>query len=439
MSIETLKSARHPVGNSVMGAISTRISQHSVQNTVLLVSVLISLDMQFNAGIGTYVFVDFFFPLLLAPLFFYSRFNRLRLGWEPAIALLPWLTVEVTATSYRTLDPHWFWGFSARFAMSILFAVAVRNTDGLKAAFFAALMTVPMSLYGAYQVATNGFGPLYPILNPHYLDRPWQSRATGFFTSDNLFGGFCAVLLPFLIVIAIRAQRRIVRVASTCVAAFCMLGLLESGSHGAALGFAVGMLYMMYFFPLSLGKKIGIVVAIGMAFGIGVIAGYAPALRLLNLNETTTVGPRLLLAATAVAMFLRHPLIGVGLTNFGQLVGGMTNNISFVGLSAHDSFLNQLAEGGVLGFVLFFGPIFYLLYKNIRASRRSPVALASASALLIFLAHGATDYLLGEPQYLYLFMLVIGTSCSVYDMSRVKRVTPIENEGYIRRDSRTLR
>jgi hypothetical protein len=382
----------------------------------MLVSFLIALDLQFDAGLGTYIYIDFFFPFLLLPFFVGAWRMKLKLGWEPCIIVLPWLVYAVLTTAYRPLNPHWFWGFSARFVMSLLYAVAIRNTDGLQNIFALSLTLVPMSTYGIYQVVIDDPGFLSRIINPHFTDRDWMSRATGFFYSENMFGSFCAILLPFLFLLAARAEKGATRFAAAILIVFGLVGLGASASRGAVAGLACAAIYWFVASAMPLRRKLLMLSLIVVTISVAAASNLSSIYRLLHVNEAESVATRLVLSAAAVQMFLAHPMIGVGFTNFGELVGGWTNDPGLVGLAAHDTYLHLLAENGSLGFLCFFVPLFYLFYRNLKNAGRYPLAMASAAAWIVFFVHCVTDYLIGEAQYLYLLMLLIGISCNVFDI-----------------------
>jgi O-antigen ligase len=185
-----------------------------------------------------------------------------------------------------------------------------------------------------------------------------------------------------------------------------VLGLLSSGSRGALLGVGVALLLLLVIGKT--GRRIRLIVAIAGLCGILAIAtlNVLPLERIGVLDYYAIQG-RLTLYEAAFLLFLQHPVIGVGTTNFGQLLPSVTVwNLDLV--AAHNTYLQVLAENGVIGFFLFFIPLYYLLYRNSQAARNSTVALASALGLSVILVHGLTDYLLGGPQYTSMFAVVLG-------------------------------
>lgn len=75
---------------------------------------------------------------------------------------------------------------------------------------------------------------------------------------------------------------------------------------------------------------------------------------------------------------------------------------------AHNTYLQILAETGLIGFALFYGPLVYFLWRAWRA-RLIPIAFAGACALVFWFVQGLVDYDLTEsPPSLLLLLTVIG-------------------------------
>lgn len=378
----------------------------STTRWVVIIAFFTSLDLQFQFAPNKFLFLDLFFLFPFIPFFWGALKRTIRLNWIPAM-LLPWLVFEIVTTASRSQSPYLFWGLSLRILLALGFAVVVASIDPTPAIIALGATLVPMTIYGLYQIQVDGFGPLYTILNPHFLNRNWGGRATGFFFSDNMFGGFCAILVPMLISIGISAKRRNTRLLCYIFAATGVLGTLASGSRGALLGEAAALAVFLLSAGMSWKRRLAIVSAIAIAFAIMSFFKGLPQPRSEDL-EFTEEG-RLVLYFVAFSLFSSNPLIGVGFTNFGEILPSFVPNLP-EGLSAHDTYLQLLAETGCIGFLLFFLPILYLFYRCLRSSRQDPLALASAAAIAVFLAHGVVDYLFAGGPYLYLFMFVLGTA-----------------------------
>ena len=120
-----------------------------------------------------------------------------------------------------------------------------------------------------------------------------------------------------------------------------------------------------------------------------------------------TVQTRLTAFYVATRAFVDNPIIGIGTTNFPDALNKYVNwRFSTEIAAAHNTYLNVLCEDGVIGFVLFFGPLSWLMLQAWK-KRSSPVVLAGIAGMAAFLAHGFVDHLQGDPQYRYTFALML--------------------------------
>jgi len=123
-------------------------------------------------------------------------------------------------------------------------------------------------------------------------------------------------------------------------------------------------------------------------------------------DPVTTTEGRMMAWTGAIMAFAQHPLIGIGSRNL-QIM--MFDFVDEANVAAHNAYLQILAENGVVGFVLFFGPFVYLLqyaWKN----KTDRAVLAALLALLVFCIHGLFDNLMivGEPSCVLLFFCALG-------------------------------
>ena len=129
-------------------------------------------------------------------------------------------------------------------------------------------------------------------------------------------------------------------------------------------------------------------------------------------NESlSTTESRTIAWTGALIAFTQHPLIGIGSRNLEVM---MSDFVDAGQVAAHNAYLQILAENGVAGFVLFFGPVVYLLryaWKN----KTDRVVLAALLALFVFCIHGLFDNLMivGEPSCVLLFFCALGFASRV--------------------------
>lgn len=369
---------------------------------------LLPLDPQVEVMPGFYFYFDLLF---IAPVLVYLWrvvFDRVRVPW-PALMLAPYVLFAMATGFSRAENLFWFSGYSVRLVIAILFMVviaAVAHTENVTYMLGAAL--VPQVVYGIYQLAVGGPGSLYLLLYPHYEGQVWTDRARALFFTENNFGGYCAIVLVMLFALGLRARSVGPRFFCYATAAVGLLGLASSGSRGAWLGAIGGLMVLFFYSRASLRAKIAMAASVASAVLIASWLLYDTVARAEKLDPFT-IESRLSAYLAAMLLFVQHPLIGVGLTNFQVLMSSVVEWTYDAGNAAHNTYLQILSENGSIGFFLFFGPVLYLFYRNLRKAKESTLALISSAGMTVFLIHGMFDFqFTTAPQYLFLFAILIG-------------------------------
>ena len=373
---------------------------------VLACVFLVPFDPQLELSSKAFLYFDLAFVALLWPFVWGVQLRRFCVN-RASLWFLPYVIYTIVTTFWRAEAPYWFWGSSLRWVISLIFAVVISSVaDGGDVILALGLSLVPICLYGYYQLLIQGSGWLFTVLNPHFEEFAWDGRANSLFQTWNAYGGFCAIVAVMLLALAIRSENRVRRALCMALAGIGFVGLLSSGSRGALLGAGVALLSLLVIGRPN--RPIRFILTIAALCGVLAMTtlNLLPLPRVGVLDDYTVQG-RLTLYEAALLLFWQHPAIGVGQTNFGQLMPRVIV-WNYENLAAHNTYLQVLAENGVIGFLLFFIPLYYLLYLNFRAARESAVALACALGLSVILVHGLTDYLLGGPQYTSMFAVVLG-------------------------------
>lgn len=186
---------------------------------------------------------------------------------------------------------------------------------------------------------------------------------------------------------------------------------------------------------------------------LGIVAGFTALVVILNsqlqhrLSETlteissihagdlnTSIGIRILLWKTSIAMFIENPLIGVGMNQFDDHLQKMIATgvlPEFLGsfYHSHNEYLEALATGGIIGFAYFLwligAPIAY--FSKHLAHRRgkplaNPAALGGLVSVLSFAFYSVTDNIFDRQVTTSLFaFLILGfafiTACTAQEQS----------------------
>jgi O-antigen ligase len=379
----------------ILGTIAV-IAQLSLGTVVLAFIFLLPFDLHRQIG-GQWVYVDLLTATVAIPL---VRLKR----WPPVLCwlLFPFFVYFILTGAPRSLLPVWFWGYAARWFIALCFCAAVAMSgEGEKLAIAAGITLIPLTTYGLYQLFLGDFGWLYNWMNPHMLDQPWMARSYSLLWHPNAFGDFAGMVSAILFALAAKGYKPTL---SLSLASVGIVGVVCSGSRGAEIGTTLAVLI-----ALSQSRKLWwkLAVILSVALVIWGAQNYfqiLPIERAEVLDEFTTE-TRLMFWGAAYIGWQRSPWIGLGATNFREV---MPNFINSEAVHAHNTYLQFLAETGLIGFVLFYGPLVYFLWRAWRA-RSVPIAFAGVCALVFWFVHGFTDYLLMDhPQCLLLLFTVIG-------------------------------
>ena len=368
--------------------------------------VLMLLPFDFHRQInGHWYYLDFAMLGLALPLMRLPfRVPKLILMFVPYFAFLAIFGAE------RALNPLLFWSYVLKITTGFLLAYAISSL-GKRESVIAVLgmSLVPLCLYGLYQLVIANFGLLWEWMYPHWLDQPWYSRARSFFSRPNEYGYFCAVVTIMSLAMAIRGYRR--KMLLLCSAAG-IVGAISSGSRGAMLGLAVSLVILLFECKIVL-RTLAVAAPIAL-----LLITFFPAQVLDRPDEPVpTVESRMVLWAGGLLAFEEHPVIGIGGTNLQAM---MPDFAEAPLISGHNVYIQILSETGIVGFVLFFGPLIYLLWRTWKG-KADRASLAAFLALCVFCTHGLFDNLMiiGEqPACMLLFFCALGLAVpSNYDLS----------------------
>jgi O-antigen ligase len=378
----------------------------------IIFAALIPFDLQIPIGFTQPLYLDLFFVLVAVPIVFDLIKRRRQMNYR-ALVWLPFLLYALPVSMGRTVETRWLVATAARFLVLIVFSVAIAlYADARRVILALGWATVPVVIYGLYQLLVGGLGPLFMFLSGSALvgsqGNEWQGRALGFFWHPNGMGAFCAVVAASLVALASQTTDR--KMAGQCytLAVVAAVGVLSSGSRGAILGLAAAVFIAMALTGKKGATRVAIVFAVLLAlFAIAAQFDLLPVARESGGLDDFTKESRLLVWGEAVLLFLQHPVVGVGWTNFHQM--GVLAETDFGAVAhAHNWYLNTLTETGVIGFALLFGPLVWLFFSNLRVARYDVRALIVIAALTVVCVHSWVDVPFIEPQIGLLVSCLIG-------------------------------
>jgi O-antigen ligase len=268
---------------------------------------------------------------------------------------------------------------------------------------------------------------LYPLQEDAL--EPWAGRITSFLFHFNSLAGYLNLVLPFSIGCMVLAGGRWLRILGMLCHTTAFAALFFTGSRGGLLAYG-GTLFLSVLCLVPrraavLRISLSIVLAMAIVFSLQPHHGGASPSsslldRLLGVEEFTQVS-RLALWGAAAAMFLAHPVLGVGYGNYRSLYNDYIPGAAPGQLDAHNLYLQFLSETGIVGFLGFFVLIGGFARMALSLVRRSDpfyrlVGIGVGGALLATLIHGMVDFLFNvSPQFGVLFWIVPALGITAFE------------------------
>jgi O-antigen ligase len=313
----------------------------------------------------------------------------------------------------------------------------VRSPEVLRKAVWALLLAGALlgtlSLYQAltdtYDRSYGGFALTQLVLPNGDVVRPtiesWgmeRPRAAGPVSDPNFYGQIMAAVLPLAAVFAFSHRAKWVRLAAAGAGVAIMAGIVLSFSRGAAV--AVGVVAVCMFFLRYFRWRQALCFAAALAILIAATPAYRDRiLTIPGFGQSREADPdpsvleRGVLLRAGLDVFLRHPLLGVGAGQSSDYIGTHGSSSEFTGMrgeALHDTYLQQLADSGVLGFSCFAAIAFVVLRNLLRTGRhwtaqRPEYAQITTGLLLAVIAFLTTSLFL-HLAYMRYYWLLVGLS-----------------------------
>ncbi len=247
------------------------------------------------------------------------------------------------------------------------------------------------------------------------------------FTSYAHYGSFVVAILMILMARAVYDKGSYDHVMWRGLLIIYVVAMCLCFSRGVWLAFIMSMGFLLLQRSEGIRSKKFLIIAGSIAFLVFILS--IPQLSHLVISRASTIfsmsygsnRERLLRWATAVSMFLKHPILGAG---YGSFAFSFVNNPEILGaksrfgMGAHSEYLQVLAETGIIGFIGWMGIIvtfflhgFGLLRKIDKKKmiwRSLIIGIMSAEfALLIhfFVNNLVQSYIVGVPFWLLMGLL----------------------------------
>lgn len=344
-------------------------------------------------------------------------------------AFVAWCLISGLASRY----PGAAAGNALRLGGFVLFVLMAgqswyREENLRRAVVVVLLPSVPLAALGTYQFLTGstiwGLG-LHPATG-RFVTWKGYVQASGVFDHPNVFATQMFVSLCLALGLLPKCRSLAGRVALFVVVGACAVGLVLSFSRSGWIGFAAALVVLALWYPRFLSA------GLLMALLVGALVWVLPRSHVEGLQRRITpemdasMIARLGAYKTGWEMFVHNPVTGVGLGSFyRRFLDYKVPDARFPknyirgsdsGMEAHSTYLQLLAETGVVGLGLFLAFNIAVLRQVARLVRHAPdgflkglaMGLASAfAALVVQNAFNSQEYL---KAYWVVVALVAGAS-----------------------------
>jgi putative inorganic carbon (HCO3(-)) transporter len=266
--------------------------------------------------------------------------------------------------------------------------------------------TILVALFGIAQEMVGDYTSLWNYMNPPedwFL--PMEGRVPSFLNYSTTLAGYLNLVLPFALGCCILVKRGLMKKLSTWTLGLGLLSLAFTQTRAALVGFGCVIVLAIICFCRSWKLRLVFLFGfIALGAGAAILASVlSPDHLTLNANGGEDIVTRLVLWTIAVRLFLASPIFGVGYGNYVELYGSYIS-VPWIPkgiLGVHNTYLQFLAETGLVGFVAFVSLIF-------RAARQAfdqmhismsdfdrALGFGILGAILTILVQGCVDFLFG--------------------------------------------
>jgi len=258
--------------------------------------------------------------------------------------------------------------------------------------------------------------------------------------AHNATGSVYALVSIFALVFFLKEKIRKKKILYLAIFALCVIALLLTKSRGSYLAFAAGLIFVFWMHFRSV-KKV-------LLYLLGLIVISIPVLwitktyeRILQIFQTGgTAAVRLELWEKAWNLFSQSPLFGIGFARFNDIQSVTSERLAglrgiwtvylnprfyFDFSNAHNSYLQFLAEGGIIGLgliLMFWFLCFGILWKALKLFRyndfSSKVFLSALSSIVILFILSLTENYFSATTIMVAVSMIVSLAIGLYWQNR---------------------
>jgi len=263
--------------------------------------------------------------------------------------------------------------------------------------------------------------------------------------AHNASGSVYAVVSMFLVVFFLREKKRNLKILYAVMLIICIVGLFLTKSRGSYVGFAAGTLLVLWLNFRSIKKfiisiLIVIIVSVPLIF---ISDAFNRIMQIFDLKEAN-ISWRFVLWERALYMFRQSPILGIGVGRFNDVdFGSKYNDFSFENLHffagypkivsffvdrnydfsnahAHNSYLQYLAETGIVGLgllILFWVLVFkkmLIAYNTVNDEFSKKIFLCSMGSIAALFALAISENYFSAATVMMCISMVASLSVGIY-------------------------
>ncbi|MBA3777963.1 MAG: O-antigen ligase family protein [Chloroflexi bacterium] len=427
------------VGLLVLVAVVIRPETATLAAIALLYSNAAAVGTRFH---GLPYFVAAVIPMLfLAPLAYDLLVRRASLIVTPTLRLVLVLLALHIGGTIASRDIALASEELVRFVLEgallvLLITQTIRSVESLRAVVW--VLLIVGGLLGALSVlqqATGNFRNDYfgfaqtgtgdVLISARAAGEQLQPRLEGPIGEQNRYAQVMIVLVP-LGLFRVRAERSLLlRSAAILATTLIVIAAALTYSRGAAVALLLVLVAMAVLRYVKLWQAAAVLVALALL--LAAVPGYANRLATLQdlpaaaegpaagSTRETSIGLRANSTQAAAAMFLDHPILGVGpglyASHYREYAGAASGVVGTADFEAHTLYFEIAAEMGVLG-ILAYAALFVATLRGLAAARRRclqeqpELADLAAGFLFAVLAYMASAVFLHLSYHRYFWILM---------------------------------
>jgi O-antigen ligase len=310
------------------------------------------------------------------------------------IIFLVWVTVAMAwaPDTSRAANAAAFWGLAALAMLVMMSTLTTARDIGLVTAAF----VIGATAAAAIGLATGGLGNNTAVYATRTVTATAvNGRLTGGGGDPNLqAAGFVAAMFLSMGLFGLY-RRRAARVALLLAFALISIAFIATESRGGLIALAVAAIGALMISPGQRRRLLGLMALVIVMAGVAVAINPSSLSRITNLGGGTS--GRSDIWPVAARVFEQHPLFGVGTNNFQvveprfALLHRSVSRVTYIAEDpdpAHNTYLQLLAENGIVGLLLYLGVVVLSLRAALTAAKefdalgeRSQANLARAIAM----------------------------------------------------------